>query len=141
MRHGKKRKRKRKKRLSVGHVRGYSMHRYRFAFLLVYKSDKTEHLSTDSHTSTQETLPTFDFYISGVEDWRRGGRGGERDAGISTAHPPPPHIRNPPPKRQHIESSVLSFSSLKQLFGREKKTYRPIHSFSARSWIFLSYKE
>lgn len=46
--------------------------------------------------------------------------------------PAPLHIRSPPPspvpQRQHIESSVLSFSSLKQLFGRENKTYRPIHS-------------
>lgn len=52
VRHGKK-----KKRLSVGHVnaRGYSMHRYRFAFLLVYKSDKTEHFPltvTHSHNNT-----------------------------------------------------------------------------------------
>lgn len=52
VRHGK----KKKKRLSVGHVRGYSMHRYRFAFLLVYKSDKTEHFPlTQSHTHTINT--------------------------------------------------------------------------------------
>lgn len=72
--------------------------------------------------------------------------------GVSSTSPSP-HTSPPSLKRQHIESSVLSFSSLKQLFGREREKERKREReqkqkltdlyivFSARSCIFLSYKE
>lgn len=96
--------------------------------------------STDTRKQPQrkkKTLPIFDFFT--LVEWRTGERGKAalRFRQLVLYLSPV----GPPQKRQHTESSVLSFSSLKQLFGREKQTYRPIHIFSARSWIFLSYKE
>lgn len=102
---GKKKKRK-KKRLSVGRVRGYSMHRYRFAFLLVYKSDKTEHLPLTVTHSHNKHSPLFDSYISGVEDWRRGGRGGEGAMGFLLPVLHLPTLGPPPPSKDSILKAV-----------------------------------
>lgn len=79
---------KEKKRLSVGHVRGYSMHRYGFAFLLVYKSDKTEHFPLTVKHSRNKHSPLFDFYISGVKEWRKRRREGALGFLQPVLHPP-----------------------------------------------------
>lgn len=66
------------------------MHRYRFAFLLVYKSDKTEHFPLTVTHSHNKHSPLLIF--TSVE-WRTGGAEEEEERGsdgMSTARPPPP---------------------------------------------------
>lgn len=116
---------KKNKRLSVGHVnaRGYSMHRYRVAFLLVYKSDETRRFPrSQSRAHALNDPHSWFFFFFFKHQWSGGGGrvGGEGMPGVSSTSPSP-HTSPPSLKRQHIESSVLSFSSLKQLFGRERE--------------------
>lgn len=115
---------KKNKRLSVGHVnaRGYSMHRYRVAFLLVYKSDETRRFPRSQSRAHALNDPHSWFFFFFKHRWSGGGGrvGGEGMPGVSSTSPSP-HTLPPSLKRQHIESSVLSFSSLKQLFGRERE--------------------
>lgn len=134
---------KEKKRLSVGHVRGYSMHRYRFAFLLVYKSNKTEHFPLTVTHSHKKHSPLLIFFTS--VEWRSGGEEEEEERGsigISTARPPPPHIRTPLPQKTAYWKQCVELLQLKAVIWQRKKKLTDLYIvFSARSWIFLSYKE
>lgn len=90
-----------------------------------------------THTYTHYTPPLF--YTSGAEERRKRRKEEEERGSILILPPvlrPPP---DPPLKDSILESSVSSLSSLKQLFGREKLTDLYV-VFSARSWIFLTYK-
>lgn len=89
------------------------------------------HWQSHSHQKYSPLLISrlFHQWSGGVEEG-----GGEREGGsVGGVLQPGLHLTlgsSPPFKRQHIESSVLSFSSLKQLFGREKNNLQIYTSFS-----------